>query len=57
LETGILEDHDAAINRLVKLLRLPEHDMFRTNAEIVAQAYSMQGERIAYGSDEMILTA
>ncbi len=57
LESGILEDHDSTMDRLLKLLRLPEQDMFRTRAEIVAQAYAMQGERIAYGSDEMTLTA
>ena len=57
LGTGDLEDHDSALTRLVKLLRLPDEDMFRTRAQIIAQAYAMQAERIAYGSDEMTLTA
>jgi uncharacterized protein (DUF488 family) len=57
LGTGDLEDHESAITGLLKLLRLPDEDMFRTKAQIVAQAYTMQAERIAYGSDEMTLTA
>jgi uncharacterized protein (DUF488 family) len=57
LGTGDLEDHESAITRLVKVLRLPDEDMFRTRAQIIAQAYTMQAERIAYGSDEMTLTA
>jgi len=38
-------------------LRLPDRDMFRTRAELIAQACATQGERIAYGSDEVALTA
>jgi uncharacterized protein (DUF488 family) len=57
LGTGDLEDHESSITRLLTLLRLPDADMFRTRAEIIAQAYTMQAERIAYGSDEMTLTA
>jgi uncharacterized protein (DUF488 family) len=57
LGMGDLEDHESAITRLVKLLRLPDEDMFRTRTQIIAQAYTMQAERIAYGSDEMTLTA
>jgi uncharacterized protein (DUF488 family) len=57
LGTGDIEDHESSIIRLLKLLRLPDADMFRTRADIVAQAYTMQAERIAYGADEMTLTA
>jgi uncharacterized protein (DUF488 family) len=57
LGTGDLENHESAITRLLKLLRLPDEDMFRTRTEIVAQAYTMQAERIAYVPDEMTLTA
>jgi uncharacterized protein (DUF488 family) len=57
LGTGDLEDHEFSITRLLTLLRLPDADMFRTRAEIITQAYTMQAERIAYGSDEMTLTA
>jgi uncharacterized protein (DUF488 family) len=57
LGTGDLEDHESSITRLLTLLRLPDADMFRTRAEIIAQAYTMQAERIAYGSDEITLTA
>ena len=57
LGTGDIEDHEFAIGRLLKLLHLPDEDMFRTRAEMVAQAYAMQAERIAYTPDEMTLTA
>jgi uncharacterized protein (DUF488 family) len=57
LEGGVLEDHDSSMDRLLKLLRVSERDMFRSRAEILSVAYAMQGQRIAYESDEMTLTA
>lgn len=45
---GRLEPHEQAIQRLIRRLRLPPPDMFRTRGDIVAEAYRMQGERIAY---------
>ncbi len=57
LQNGTLEDHDSAMDRLVNLLRIPDQDMFRSKAEIICHAYTMQGQKIAYGSDEMELTA
>ena len=47
---GTLESHDAAMTRLVRLLDLPDRDMFRTRGEILADAYRIHGERIAYAS-------
>ncbi|MGH9544321.1 MAG: DUF488 family protein [Terriglobales bacterium] len=57
LQNGNLEDHDSAMDRLVKLLRIPDQDMFRSKAEIIGLAYEMQGQKIAYGADEMEQTA
>jgi uncharacterized protein (DUF488 family) len=48
LADGSLESHDDAISRLVKRLDLGEEDMFRSWANTVAEAYEMQGDRIAY---------
>jgi uncharacterized protein (DUF488 family) len=45
---GRLESHDDAIARLVRMLRLPESDLFRSRDDVVAEAYRRQGERIAY---------
>jgi uncharacterized protein (DUF488 family) len=57
LENGILEDHDASIERLLKLLHLAEPDMFRTREELVSLAYTLQGDKIAYSADEISQTA
>jgi uncharacterized protein (DUF488 family) len=45
---GRLESHAAAISRLAQQLYLREDDMFRSREEIMAEAYRMQEERIAY---------
>ena len=48
---GRLESHDDALRRLVHTLNLPEHDMFRSAENIVADAYRLQGNRISYARD------
>jgi len=45
---GRLESHDVALTRLARMLNVPEHDMFRSREELLADAYRMQEERIAY---------
>jgi uncharacterized protein (DUF488 family) len=45
---GCLETHDAALSRLAIMLNLPEHDMFHSREELLANVYREQGERIAY---------
>lgn len=57
LENGVLEDHDSLVERLVKVLRLPEEDIFRSRAEIVSLAYTLQADKIAYSSDDKTLSA
>lgn len=48
LEDGSLESHDAAIERLMRQLKLPEGDMFRSRSDWAQDAYRLQGDRIAY---------
>ncbi len=45
---GQLESHEAALSRLARIHSLPEHDMFRSREELLADAYRRQEERIAY---------
>jgi uncharacterized protein (DUF488 family) len=45
---GNLESHEDAMNRLLRQLHLPEHDMFRSRKDILADAYRLQEKRIAY---------
>ncbi|HEX4228672.1 MAG TPA: DUF488 domain-containing protein [Bryobacteraceae bacterium] len=48
--TGELESHADALDRLRRLWRLPEADLFRGYEEILADACRRQEERIAYES-------
>ncbi len=52
LEDGRLENHDAALSRLLSELGLPEQDLFRGRDQIVEEAYARRGEHIAYSEDE-----
>lgn len=45
---GHLETHDAALDRLARMLNVPERDMFRSHEELLAEVYRLQEERIAY---------
>jgi uncharacterized protein (DUF488 family) len=49
LETGEIETHDEAIERLIKGLNADQdYDLFLTKEEIRNQAYSKQAEKICY---------
>jgi hypothetical protein len=51
LETGEIETHDEAIERLIKGLNADQdYDLFLTKEEIRNQAYSKQAEKICYTS-------
>jgi len=45
---GRLESHTDAMNRLVRQLHLPESHLFSSHDEVVAEAYRLQEERVAY---------
>lgn len=49
---GELESHDAALSRLMRLLNLPEEDLFHSREEFLDEAYRLQEERIAYAAAE-----
>ncbi len=51
---GRLESHADALSRLVRILNLPEHDMFQSREELLAEAYRRQEGRIAYDSGEAV---
>jgi hypothetical protein len=53
LSDGRVESHAAAVDRMLQLVKMPDTDMFRSRAEILAEAYHVQGERIAYENDAM----
>lgn len=48
LADGSLETHEQALERLLTKLKLLQADMFRSNEEIVREAYGIQGDAIAY---------
>ena len=52
LEDGSLESHRKALNRLLRQLKLPEQDLFRSREDMIEAAYRIQGERIAYEERE-----
>lgn len=43
-----LETHPHLMRRLITQLRIPPEDMFRTAADVLDDAYRIQGNRIAY---------
>lgn len=53
LADGSLEAHEAMESRLLAVCKLPEGDMFKSREEFVADAYLIQGERVAYQDEAM----
>lgn len=54
LADGSVETHKNMESRLLTACKLPEGDMFKSRDEFIADAYSMQGERVAYLDEAMI---
>jgi len=50
---GHLESHEAAMQRLMRLLHLPEGDLFRTQDDLMEEAYRKQEARIAYVDEQL----
>lgn len=49
LFNGSLENHDVAMNRLLDIFKLPYNgDLFRSRAEIIADALTHQAQKVAY---------
>jgi uncharacterized protein (DUF488 family) len=51
---GRVESHPDALSRLARMLNLPEHDMFHSRDELLADAYRRQEEHIAYESSPAV---
>jgi len=50
---GVLESHRALEERLLKVCKISKDDMFKTPEQCIAEAYQIQGERIAYQDKKM----
>lgn len=55
LADGSVESHEQAESRLLHLLELPDHELFRSPDEIAAEAYKLRGEKIAYQENTLAL--
>lgn len=51
LADGTVEEHSASLKRLVRMLRIPSTDMFRSEERVIQDAYARQGQQIAYRAD------
>lgn len=50
---GTLETHENMESRLLRICKLPLGDMFKSKKEFVAEAYLIQGDRVAYQDEAM----
>jgi hypothetical protein len=48
LSDATIETHDDALNRLLLELGLQERDLFGGREDLIAEAYRLRGEEIAY---------
>jgi len=55
LSDGTVEAHERTEKRLLQLFSLDEKDLFRSSEESVARAYRMQGQKIAYHEEDLVL--
>jgi uncharacterized protein (DUF488 family) len=55
LADGSLEPNEQTEDRLLRLLKLPARDLFRSPGEITRAAYKAQEEKIAYQEDTLVL--
>ena len=57
LGDGRLESHRAAMERLLDVTGLPHEDLFRSRADLVAEALARQEERVAYVDEKVAAEA
>jgi uncharacterized protein (DUF488 family) len=55
LSDGSLEDHAQTEKRLLRVFALENKELFRSQDEIVAEAYRKQGEKVAYHEEDLVL--
>lgn len=48
LDNGELESHEGAFTRLLRELKMPSHDLFWSDQDLVADAYRRRADQIAY---------
>lgn len=53
LHDGAIQTHEELESRLLSMCNLPNGDMFTSRNEFIAQAYSIQGNRVAYQDEVM----
>lgn len=53
LAEGRVESHEATMERLLRLVRLPDEDLFKPREALVAEAIARQEERIAFTDEKM----
>jgi uncharacterized protein (DUF488 family) len=54
LVDGSLESHDALETRMLELCKQPSGDMFRDRNDCIADAYTIQGGRVAHADETML---
>jgi uncharacterized protein (DUF488 family) len=48
LDNGELESHEDAVTRLLGELKMPSHDLFWSDQDLIAEAYRRRADQIAY---------
>lgn len=51
---GHVESHDEAMHRLLRLLGMPQDDLFRTHDDLLEEAYRRQEAQIAYVDEDLV---
>lgn len=51
---GLLERHADAERRLLQLVKLPDENLFASQAELIEQAYDLQAQKIAYVDERAV---
>lgn len=54
---GHVERHDDSMRRLLRLLGLPEQDLFRTQSDLIEEGYTRQELRVAYVDERLVREA
>ena len=52
-----IETHEAAMSRLLAVLKMSEPDLYRTRQELIDEACERQERRIAYANEEQEVEA
>ena len=53
LADGRLESHDATMERLLRVVGLPDHELFRSRDQLIADALFRQEQKVAYVDEKL----